>query len=219
MTGFFHRLRAVALAIILASGALAVQARAEPREIETDGPYFHRPAKAVFPVKVGQFRRLSLHEYDEGGRDVSASYDLHTPQGRIVVTAYIYPAPAISGRGEAKQLSMVTMCDQHFAGVHQIIANNNGNARPIDQGRGLAVSDFPVELTHRYTYRFRARFDDREQEVRSEAHLYCYVGGDWLVKYRVTAPVAVDGQADIADFIRRGPWPGRESAETIALAY
>lgn len=216
----FDCFRGLALtALIIASASLAARAEAAPREIEAAGPYLHRSANAVFPERVGEFRRLSLHEYDENGRDVSASYDMATPEGRLVITVYIYPAPLITGRGEARQLAMVTLCDQHFDGVHQIIANNNGNARPIDQGRGLALSDFPVELTHRYTYRFRARFDEREQEVRSEAHLYCYVGGDWLVKYRATAPVAVDGQAEIADFIRRGPWPGRGSVETLASAF
>ena len=220
MKELFDCFRGLALsALILASASFAFRAEAAPREIEADGPYLHRSANAVFPEKVGAFRRLSLHEYDENGRDVSASYDMATPEGRLVVTVYIYPAPALSGRGDAKQVAGATMCEQHFAGVHQVIANNNGNARPIDQGRGLAVSDVPVELSHRYTYRFRARFDEREQEVRSEAHLYCYVGGDWLVKYRATAPAAVDGQAEIADFIRRGPWPGRGSVETMALAH
>ena len=220
MASLLHRLRRFAFSAILASAVAvcAVTAQAAPREIETDGPYVHQPAKAVFAQRVGAFRRLSLHEYDENGRDVSASYDMTTPEGRIVVTVYVYPAPSVAGGGEGKQLARVNMCDQHFAGVHQIIANNNGNVRPIDQGRALSVRDVAADLTHLYTYRFRARFDEREQEVRSEAHLYCYVGGDWLVKYRVTMPVAVDGQAEIADFIRRGPWPGRESAETIALA-
>ena len=219
MTGFFDHVRRFALAAsLLAAASLAVPAQAAPREIEADGPYLHRPANAVFPERVGEFKRLSLHEYDESGRDVSASYDMTTSGGRLVVTVYIYPAPQMSGDGDAGKAARITACDQHFAGVHQIIADNNGNARPIDQGRALAVADVPAELSHRYTYRFRARFDDGEQEVRSEAHLYCYVGGNWLVKYRATAPVAVEGQEAIAEFIRRGPWPGRGSAETLASA-
>jgi hypothetical protein len=49
------------------------------------------------------------------------------------------------------------------------------------------------------------------QEIRSEAHLYCYVGGDWLVKYRVSAPVAVETGGPVEAFIRDGPWPGRSA--------
>lgn len=72
-------------------------------------------------------------------------------------------------------------------------------------------------LRHRSTFRFRSPFDDKVQEINSEAHLYCYVGGDWLVKYRVSAPVAVDTRRAVESFIRQGPWPGRGRAETIAL--
>lgn len=219
MAAFLDTVRRFGLcASLLSAAALAPQPASAQREIETEGPYVHRSANAVFPEKVVGFRRVSLNEYDDKGRDVSASYEVHTPQGRIVVTAYIYPAPEVSGSGDAKKVARVQLCDKHFDEVHQIIASRNGT-RAIDQGRGLTVPNVPVELSHRYTYRFRTQFDSREQEVRSEAHLYCYVGGDWLVKYRITTPVAVDGQAEIADFIRRGPWPGRESAETIALAH
>ena len=72
------------------------------------------------------------------------------------------------------------------------------------------------KLGHRSVYRFASPFDDRVQEIRSEAHLYCYVGGDWLVKYRVSAPVAVETRGAVETFIRTGPWPGRSSSETIA---
>jgi hypothetical protein len=220
MARFFDHLRDFGLcALALAAAAFAAQPAAAQREIEAPGPYLHRPAKAVFAEKVGAFSRISVNEYDAQGRDVSASYDLATPQGRIVVTAYIYPAPEVAGSGDSKRVARVQLCGRHFDEIHKIIANRNGNARPLEQGRGLAVPDVPVELSHRYTYRYRAPLDDREQDVRSEAHLYCYVGGDWLVKYRVTAPAAADGQAEIADFIRRGPWPGRDSPETIALAF
>jgi hypothetical protein len=59
-------------------------------------------------------------------------------------------------------------------------------------------------------------FDREVQAVRSEAHLYCYVGGDWFVKYRVSAPVAVTAPGAVEAFIRTGPWPGRSSPEIHA---
>ena len=39
-----------------------------------------------------------------------------------------------------------------------------------------------------------------------------YVGGDWMVKYRISAPVAVKAGNQVRRFIRNGPWPGRSSA-------
>lgn len=60
------------------------------------------------------------------------------------------------------------------------------------------------------------RFDGEIRPVRSEVHLYCYVAGDWFVKYRVTAPLAVTAPAAVEAFIRTGPWPGRGMARTVA---
>ena len=77
------------------------QAAAAQNEVETRGPYVHREAGAVFPVRVGEFRRSELYSYDRDGRDVSASYNLATPEGRLLITVYIYPAAtALRGRAD-----------------------------------------------------------------------------------------------------------------------
>lgn len=196
--------------ILLVAAALAAQPAAAQREVATDGPYVHRPAHAFFPVRVGQFRRSTIYRYDEEGKDVSASYNLATPEGRLLITIYIYPAVPAASAARAR------LCGEEFGSANSAIASQHDDAAPSERGQALPVADVGPELSHRAAYRFRSPFDDHVQEIRSEVHLYCYVGGDWLVKYRVSAPVAVETKGPVETFIRTGPWPGRSSAEAIA---
>jgi hypothetical protein len=196
--------------ILLAAAAMAAwQPAFGQREIESDGPYLHAGARAVFPLSVGEFRRSDIYQYDDEGLDVSASYNLMTPQGRLLITAYIYPATP----GAAAERTR--LCDAEFGATKMAISSQHDNAVPVEEGRALAIPGTDPTLAHRAVYRFSGPFDDHVQPIRSEAHLYCYVGGDWLVKYRASAPAAVETRARVEAFIRAGPWPGR-SAERIA---
>lgn len=194
----------IALALAFAA-AIGWQPAAAQREVAVGGAYLHGPARALFPVRVGRFRRSKLHQYDEVGRDVSASYNLATPAGRLLITVYIYPAAAAVPEARSRA------CDEEFASANSAISSQHDNVEPIEQGAAFPAAGVARGLTHRSVYRFAGPFDDRVQPIRSEAHLYCYVGGDWLVKYRVSAPVAVKADKQVKRFIRNGPWPGRSS--------
>ena len=54
------------------------------------------------------------------------------------------------------------------------------------------------------------------EEVRRETRLYCYVGGNWLVKFYASSNAEFDVEDAIDAFIRVGPWPNRGPA-SIAL--
>ena len=190
-----------ALAAALAAGPAAAQ-----RQVVAEGPYLHGPAQALYPVRVGEFRRTDIYQYDLEGKDVSASYNLATPEGRLLITVYIYPAAPAAVADRAQ------LCAQEFGVVNTAISSQHDNAAPTERGPALAVDGIGAGLGHRSVYRFSSPFGDRVQEIRSEAHLYCYVGGDWLVKYRVSAPVGMETQDAVERFIRNGPWPGRSSA-------
>lgn len=193
----------------LALAALGWQPLAAQTPIEIPGPYLHREADAVFPVRVGEFRRSDILRYDEEGRDVSASYNLRTPQGRLLVTVYIYPAAPAAAEARTEQ------CEREFESAKGAIEKQHGG-RPIEEGPALAVPGTDGERRHRAGYRLSMPFDGKVQAVRSEVHLYCDVGGDWFVKYRVSAPASASAPEAVEAFIRTGPWPGRSSPETIA---
>lgn len=196
--------------VLLALAALGLQPADAQKPVEVRGPYFHRSAAAVFPVKVGEFRRAQIYRYDEDGRDVSAGYDLATPEGRLLITVYIYPAPS-AAPGERTDL-----CDREFESVKGAIRDQQGAAVPGEEGSAFAVPGSHGDRRRRAVYSLSTNFDREVQAVRSEAHLYCYVGGDWFVKYRVSALIAVTAPAAVEAFIRSGPWPGRSSPETVA---
>ena len=196
--------------LLLALAAIGWQPAAAQKKVEARGPFLHREAAAVFPVRVGEFRRSDIFRYDEGGRDISASYDLATPEGRLLVTVYIYPAPAAVASERAER------CEREFESVKGAIGEHPGGSSPIAEGPALALPGTVEGQRHRAAYRLSITFGGKAQAIRSEAYLYCYVGGDWFVKYRVSAPVAVAAPGAVETFIRTGPWPGRASSETIA---
>jgi hypothetical protein len=198
----------LALAALLAvAGAGPVLAQ---QAIQASGTYHHRHAAAAFPVQVGEFQRSDLFQYDADGRDVSGSYNLPTPEGRILITAYIYPAAPAAG--EAQRMRS---CRDEYEAAAGAIEQNRPDAVRESEGGSVAAGQVPAALRHRGIYRFGTEFDGRVQPIRSEVHLYCYVGGGWLVKYRVSAPEAVDTSRAVEAFIRAGPWPGRDG-ETVA---
>lgn len=207
--------RRPAIALLVAALATTAAPPADAQKnIDVAGPYRHRYANAAFPTRFGGYERVQLHRYDEAGRDVGANYNFRTGEGRLNMSVYIYPAPAA-----AKKADRIRACKAEFDSVNASVVQAYDNARPVSVGPAMRVRGVPTALSHRSTFSYDSYFDDHVQALQSEAHLYCYVGGDWFVKHRITTPVAVRAQRPIKDFIRQGPWPGRGSAETIAIAF
>lgn len=197
--------------------ALPATAAAAQQSIDAPGTVAHAAAATGFPERVGEFRRASVIRYDDAGRDISASYNLVRPEGRLLISVYVYPAWR-GGPASADAVARASRCRQEFDGARQVIAMQHKDASVVEPGDPAALAGTEPQLSHRSVFRFRTLFDDGVQEVRSEARLYCFVGGDWMVKYRTTSPMAVDAPAAIEAFIRAGPWPGRvPPEETVAL--
>ena len=100
----------------------------------------------------------------------------------------------------------------------EVVANHpmqHGGATPSSRARARRGGASPILAFGRCTDP-SAFLTQRDEELRSESILYCYVGGDWLVKYRATSSAGFETAAIIDEFIRLGPWPGRRPAE-IAL--
>lgn len=198
------------LAALLTAAPVAAQQR-----IDRPGPVAHGQAHAVFPEQVGTFRRANVVSYGANGNDISASYNLVRDGGRLLITIYIYPAARIAAGpsgGDAAEVARAARCLAEFQGVNGAVAQAHGGARPLESGPASAPTGVGAGLAHRSVFRLRTNFDDRMQDIRSEARLYCYVGGDWLVKYRASSSEGMDVTADIEAFIAQGPWPGRAAA-------
>ena len=187
---------------------------AAQRPIDAPGTVMHRAAGAHFPERIGEFRRGDVRQYDAVGDDISATYNLVRPDGRLVITVYVYP-PRLSARGSGAS-ALRDRCGREFEAVAAQLTGQYKGADRVEEGEAPPIAGVDPALGRRAVYRFVAPFDGRAQEVRSEAILYCQVGGSWLVKYRATSNAGFDAGPAIESFIRAGPWPGRGSSETIA---
>jgi hypothetical protein len=197
-----------AIALLFAAPALAV---AQPQDVSAPGTVLHPAARAGFPERVGEFRRGQVFRFQEG--DFGANYDLAQGDDRVRLSVYIYPAPHVS------RSQRVSACQEMMQGVTAAIFQQHPDAELNEIGAAPAAPGIEPGLGLRTVHSFR--FELRpvgEEDARSESRLYCYVEGDWLVKYRVSsnANAALDVGALIDEFIRIGPWPGR-GAGSIAL--
>jgi hypothetical protein len=195
-----------AIALLLAAPAFAA---AQPQDISAPGTVAHAAARAGFPERVGDFRRVHVLRYDED--DISANYDLRRGEDFIRISVYIYPAPPVPRAQHA------ALCEEHMAGVTDVIMRQYPGAEVTEIGAAAAIAGTEEGLRLRAVHRIRIPLrGPAPEETRTESRLYCYVEGDWLVKYRVSSNADFDVDSLIDDFIRIGPWPGR-GAGGIAL--
>jgi hypothetical protein len=193
--------------------AAAVPAAGQTR-ITQSGPVPHQAAAAVFPERVGEFRRTGVVQYDAKGEDMSAGYNLVTPEGRLTVTVYIYPP-----RETAPDAERAAACRREFDSNLREISSapaykdlRREPTAPLPASTGVSP-----DLSHGANFRLRATFDKPDQDLQSTYRLHCYVGGRWLVKYRATSPYGYPAEQALEQFIRTGPWPGRGSpGNTVA---
>jgi hypothetical protein len=197
----------IATALLLAPAATAVA----QQPIEQAGTIAHQAARTGFAERIGEFRRSSATRFDPSGRNVAASYNWEPPGGRVLVTVYVYPAPPAARAARRRH------CRDQFDQAQAAVATQFGDAAIVEQGAAPAMAGARRELGHRSVLRFRTMFGTEVQDVRSEVRLYCYVGGDWLVKYRATWNASLDAAAAIEAFVRAGPWPGRARPEQVVM--
>lgn len=186
-------------------------ARADPLLIERDGPYIHRGSGYVFPRAVGAFERTRIIEYDAQAEDVSAGYALRAPGREMIATIYIYPAPPVIGTDrESVALQRQVLCREHFEGIKQEIFEKHPSAKLLEEGMTPSPAPQKVAAGHHAVFDFEEEFWGKVQPLRSQADLFCYFAGKWLIAYRVSGPKAVDQPKEIAELLSALPWPEPE---------
>lgn len=207
--------------IALLAGLLVATPAMAQQRIDRPGPVAHEQARAIFPEQVGSFRRANVVSYGPAGDNISASYNLARAGGRLLITIYIYPAARIAegpAGGQSAEVARAMRCQGEFQAVNQAIEQAHPRARALAVAPSAPPPGLAPALSHRSVYRLRTNFDGRMQELRSEARLYCYVGGEWLVKYRISSSEGMEVIDDIEAFVSQGPWPGRAAAEPRTVA-
>ena len=76
----------------------------------------------------------------------------------------------------------------------------------LDEG-DISFSQHGVEYPGNVaTFRYNEEFFGRAAKVRSQLYLYPMVAKQWMVKYRVTYPDGLDGEAQVNAFMHALPW-------------
>jgi hypothetical protein len=182
---------------------------AQPQEITRPGTVAHPGAHAGFPEQVGEFRRSQVVRYAEN--NISANYNLRRGDDFLRLSVYIYPAPPVPREQRAAVCrDEMASIDSQIRQVYQDVERlENGEAAP------LAGTEAGLRLHSRHRLSLALRSPQAE-EVNRDTRLYCYVGGDWLVKFYASSNSAFDADEAIDSFIRIGPWPNRGPA-SIAM--
>jgi hypothetical protein len=184
-----------------------------PRELEVTGPYTQGPSGMVFPDSVAGFQRTAIVSYNSERTDESVDYLLGTPGKKIVVSVYVYPAPADIGAELAKALpkddligALYMLSEQLFADEEQAIVELHSGAQVLDEGETSLDQRGTPYPGYAASFRYREDFFGEVLPVRSQLYLFPMVGGKWMVKYRITYPATIDGGAETEAFIHRLPW-------------
>jgi hypothetical protein len=202
---------------MLALGAIA-PAQADyydmPRDVQVTGPYTQTASGMVFPESVREFKRTDVVSYNSERTDESVSYLLDSGGKKIAVTLYVYPIPVSLGSTLAQMFQpqdligiWFMMGEQLFAGEKRTIAELHPGAELLNED-GTSFDQHGISYPGNVaTFRYDEDFFGSVEHVRSRLYLFSMVGGDWMVKYRVTYPESVsDGAAQTDAFIHALPW-------------
>jgi hypothetical protein len=201
-------IRTIGGAVLAAGLVLAASgAAAQPEEIGTGGPYVHEGSGMTLPVAVGAWRRIDVYRYDTLATDVSASYRLDQPNGSVLATTYVYPMPGgwttdPTARAKACRAEYETRKNEVVTYYDDVQVLSEMDAQPPQGG------DFDPGRWASFSY--ETEVSGRDQPVRSELYVFCYVGGPWAFEYRITRPADLEATKAIAAFMIGLAWTVEE---------
>lgn len=180
-----------------------------PEVIQTKGLYTQPASGMRFPVRVGEFQRVTLLRYDLQERDVSAGYNLITPLCAIAATVYVYPAPSSVSTGSPPGTipnTRARLSQNEFNTRKQEILDSHSGARLIQEKGIRLLQGAKTYSGMMATFEFEDIFGGQDKLLLSDLYLFCYVEGDWIIKYRFTYPKNIEASKEIENFMRNLKW-------------
>jgi len=200
-----QRFLAATILLVLPRSALGLEV------MHPSGPYTQAATGMIYPDTVDQFQRVNIIRYNPDGSDESAGYNDTTPMREINMTVYVFPSPSILSIGSPQSVIEDTrrqLCRSQYEKVQQEVKGAHPDAVLVEKkdtsltqaGMTYAGHFASFDLTN------AKFFGRRDVPSRSEAFLYCYVGGKWSVEYRIDYPRDFDAAASIASFMNDLVW-------------
>jgi hypothetical protein len=192
-----------------------------PGEVAVQGRYVHAGSGMAFPTEGtaagSRFVRVTVTQFDDKGRDVSANYDVPTPSGRMRISAYVYPVPlafnllspnpaAESAARDLDPMLRNTICQQEVGRRETELITLHPEAELIREDTIAAPHGKTMVPGTVAVYETNDFVNNTPGRVRSELYIFCYVQDLWVVKYRVTPVQDKTSEAVLADFMRQVPW-------------
>jgi hypothetical protein len=157
------------LCLACGSGSTGPRLPAEDRELTVQGDYRH-PSGMVFPERLGDFYRTSVHQFPGSKDNVGISYQMGL-QKTATVTAYVYP-----DTGESLRSHFSRVLDE----VRQAHHAEPGNSSEVS----ITTPAGPVTgrmASFSYSEAFAGG-----PATELDSRVYLFKHGPWFVKYRVT---------------------------------
>jgi len=175
------------------------------------GPYIQMASGMIYPDTVDQFHRVNIIRYKPDGSDESAGYNDATPLREINMTVYVFPSPTISSIGSPRTVVEDTrrqLCQSQYEKVQQEVRGAHPDAVLAEKRDASLTQAGIIYAGHFASFDItNAKFFGRlDVPSRSEAFLYCYVGGKWSIEYRIDYPRDFDAADSIAKFMNDLVW-------------
>jgi hypothetical protein len=202
---------AAAFFSIILSGTAGAQERLS---VPLNEDYVQSASGMTFPPHVGAFDRGAVTRYQADGTDEGVGYNFVTvePGVGVAATIYVSASPMVTNLGspnDVVEVAEALLCGQQFDAVQAQIEGVHRGAAIVSE-QAIARAHGGASLTgHAATYSFVAPnfFGRNNVEIRSEAYLFCHVGGRWSVKYRFTYPADLAEARGVIDaFMRQLAW-------------
>lgn len=168
-----------------------------------DEKYVHDYSGFVFPNRIGHFVRVSMHNLDPIGGEISVVYN---SDSGIMLTVYVYPTWRASVGTEKDPL------EDHFQGLKDMALRNSPGAQ--------LTADGPSRVTQNeksYSGRkavmtledFRAKATRSRKRPKGISELHVFRLGEYFIKYRIAYSEAIRSKAEkeIKDFMGALKWP------------
>jgi len=179
----------------------------EPIVHTPEGDFTHSGTNIVFPEFVGDFERVEVAQYDESGDDISAGYNLESPDV-IAATVFIYPGRKVVdlGGGDDAIAAVKDLLEEGaFEGAKEAILAGTPGLPLVSEDAAFVITNPSEQIGRRAIFEGPGMIEGNVIALRTEVDLFGL--GDWFIKYRFTysgeSPTAT---TLVLDFMNRLQW-------------
>jgi len=195
----------IAASLLLLAGCITTQGAKSVAYDSAADIYTHTPSGFSFPLAIGHFQRDDFKFYNKEGTDLSFTYNLVSPEEKVVGTLYVYPSLREYAVAPVPKFGQTPdwFFNQHYDEIRNDIID-------MYQAQVISESGYPLDrsLLNPDGKKLVIEIDTIGGETLF-SHLYLFAHQGWFVKYRFTYPSKHNAviEPEIENFISAFQWP------------